>query len=146
MFLPGVGRNARPHDCAVESSPHARVAPQTALHLRRKTTPSLRKRCRCQRALPRGVILHRTLRSFKTCVSVGAMLDAENLNMKRKEILTAAIAGAAAALSGPTLAWGGVPNRGKTITVPGSKRVKVAYAISSGSTLIDFAGRWEVFV
>ena len=65
--------------------------------------------------------------------------------MKRKEILTAAIAGAAAALSGPTLAWGGVPNRGKPLTLPGSKRVKVAYAISSGATLIDFAGPWEVF-
>ncbi|MGA2761253.1 MAG: DJ-1/PfpI family protein [Candidatus Cybelea sp.] len=65
--------------------------------------------------------------------------------MRRKDLLTGTLAGAAAALAGPALASGTVSNRGKPLTLPASKRIKVAYAISPGSTLIDFAGPWETF-
>ncbi|MGC9991242.1 MAG: DJ-1/PfpI family protein [Candidatus Cybelea sp.] len=66
--------------------------------------------------------------------------------MKRTELLSGAIAGAAAAaLTGPALASSTVYDRGKPLTLPSSKRIKVAYAISSGATLIDFAGPWEAF-
>jgi transcriptional regulator GlxA family with amidase domain len=66
--------------------------------------------------------------------------------MRRKDLLTGTIAGAAAAaLSGRVGASGTTPYRGKPLTLPASKRIKVAYPISRGATLIDFAGPWEVF-
>ncbi len=48
-------------------------------------------------------------------------------------------------LSGPAFASDSVSGRGKPLTLPISKRIKVAYAISPGATLIDFAGPWETF-
>jgi len=66
--------------------------------------------------------------------------------MKRKDLLTGAAAGAGAAvLTGSAFASSAGSDRGKPLTLPASKRVKVAYAISPGATLIDFAGPWEVF-
>jgi putative intracellular protease/amidase len=91
-------------------------------------------------------ILHWTLRSFKTCASLRAMLQAEASSMKRKDLLGGAIAGAAAAaLTGPARASDAVSDRGKPLTLPASKRIKIACAIAPGATLIDFAGPWEVF-
>jgi transcriptional regulator GlxA family with amidase domain len=66
--------------------------------------------------------------------------------MNRKDILAGVAAGAgAAALGGSVLASSAAPNRGKSLALPASKRIKVAYAISPGATLIDFAGPWEAF-
>jgi transcriptional regulator GlxA family with amidase domain len=74
------------------------------------------------------------------------MVEAEASNMNRRSLLAGAIAGAgAAALTESALASSALSDRGKPLTLPASKRIKVAYAISPGATLIDFAGPWEVF-
>jgi transcriptional regulator GlxA family with amidase domain len=73
------------------------------------------------------------------------MVEAEASNVKRQDLLTGALAGGAAALTGPALASSALADRGKPLTLPASKRVKVAHAIAPGATLIDFAAPWEVF-
>ncbi len=65
--------------------------------------------------------------------------------MNRKDLLAGVAAGAGAALTAPAFASSAVSSRGKPLTLPASKRIKVAYAISPGVTLIDFAGPWEAF-
>jgi len=73
------------------------------------------------------------------------MVEAGDITMNRKDLLAGTVAGAAAALTGPALASGVVSDRGNPLQLPSSKRITVAYAVSRGATLIDFAGPWEVF-
>lgn len=66
--------------------------------------------------------------------------------MKRKDLLAPTVGGAAAmALTASARAADAAYEHGDPLALPGSKRIKVAYAISRGATLIDFAGPWEVF-
>jgi transcriptional regulator GlxA family with amidase domain len=45
----------------------------------------------------------------------------------------------------PAGAASATENRGKPLALPPSGRIRVAYAVGDGATLIDFAGPWEVF-
>jgi transcriptional regulator GlxA family with amidase domain len=66
--------------------------------------------------------------------------------MKRNQWITAAAGTALGALvGGSSRAASESVDRGKPLTLSSSGRIRVAYPVSDGATLIDFAGPWEVF-
>ncbi|MGB8909867.1 MAG: DJ-1/PfpI family protein [Candidatus Cybelea sp.] len=67
--------------------------------------------------------------------------------MRRNQWITATCATTLATLVGRAQARAATAaeNRGKPLALPPSGRIRVAYAVGGGATLIDFAGPWEVF-
>jgi transcriptional regulator GlxA family with amidase domain/YHS domain-containing protein len=66
--------------------------------------------------------------------------------MRRRDFLkTSAAAGVAAALPGSLFARSGPEVPVKPLKAPASGPIPVAFVITEGSVLIDFAGPWEVF-
>jgi len=66
--------------------------------------------------------------------------------MRRRDFLmTSAAAGVAAALPGRLFARSGTEAPVKPLKAPATGPIPVAFVITEGSVLIDFAGPWEVF-
>ncbi len=66
--------------------------------------------------------------------------------MRRRDFLkTSAAAGVAAALPGSLLVRAGPQVPGQPLKPPASGPIPVAFVITEGAVLIDFAGPWEVF-
>jgi transcriptional regulator GlxA family with amidase domain len=67
--------------------------------------------------------------------------------MKRNQWITATCGTTIATLVGcpPARAASVAENRAKPLALPQSGRIRVAYPVGNGATLIDFAGPWEVF-
>jgi transcriptional regulator GlxA family with amidase domain len=66
--------------------------------------------------------------------------------MNRRTALGSVFLGAIGATLGvPARSASSFPNRGGPLTLPRSKRIRVAHAVSPGAVPIDFAGPWAVF-
>jgi transcriptional regulator GlxA family with amidase domain len=68
-------------------------------------------------------------------------------SMRRNQWITATCATTLATFAGRALARAATAaeNQAKPLALPQSGRIRVAYAVGNGATLIDFAGPWEVF-